>query len=202
MTFISLLHAKLDLSRTICSRPTITSVQYPARIRNLHGAASLILPVARLETDSIAYTAATGLVDANALPRVELDYIQRPDSSDIDVRGKGYYVERGVVYKKNGTPIHVSKTGLIYLTGAMGKQERVGLGWVLFAAYPDFYGYKHGIHTQMDHINGISTDNEAWNFRPMTIHQNAAVRHRTGFTIPPPITQTRRTNDSRANTRN
>jgi len=64
MTFISLLHAKLDLSRTICSRPTITSVQYPARIRNLHGAASLILPVARLETDSIAYTAATGLVDA------------------------------------------------------------------------------------------------------------------------------------------
>ena len=116
----------------------------------------------------------------NALPRVESDYIQRPDSSVIDVRGKGYYVERGVVYKKNGTPIHVSKTGYIYLTGAMGKQERVGLGWVLFAAYPDFYGYKHGIHTQMDHINGISTDNEAWNFRPMTVHQNAAVRHQTG----------------------
>jgi hypothetical protein len=117
----------------------------------------------------------------NALPRVESDYIQRPDSSDIDVRGKGYYVERGVVYKKNGTPIHVSKTGKIQLTGAMGKREMVGLGWVLFAAYPDFYGYKHGIHTQMDHINGISTDNEAWNFRPMTIHQNAAVSHRTGF---------------------
>ena len=117
----------------------------------------------------------------NDLPRVELDYIPRPDSSDIDVRGKGYYVERGVVYKKNGTPIRVSKTGYIDLTGAMGKQERVGLGWVLFAAYPDFYGYKHGIHTQMDHINGISTDNEAWNFRPMTVHQNAAVSHRTGF---------------------
>ena len=32
----------------------------------------------------------------------------------------------------------------------------------------------------MDHINGISTDNEAWNFRPMTVHQNAAVRHQTG----------------------
>ena len=116
----------------------------------------------------------------NALPRVESDYIHRPDSSVIDVRGKGYYVERGVVYKKNGTPIRVSKTGYIDLTGAMGKQERVGLGWVLFAAYPDFYGYKHGIHTQMDHINGISTDNEAWNFRPMTVHQNAAVRHQTG----------------------
>ena len=32
----------------------------------------------------------------------------------------------------------------------------------------------------MDHINGNSTDNEAWNFRPMTVLQNAAVRHRTG----------------------
>jgi hypothetical protein len=117
----------------------------------------------------------------NALPRVELDYIPRPNSSDIDVRGKGYYVERGIVYKKNGAPIYVKKTGKIYLTGAMGKREIVGLGWILFAAYPDFYGYKHGIHTQMDHINGISTDNEAWNFRPMTVHQNAAVRHRTGF---------------------
>ena len=114
------------------------------------------------------------------LPRVELDYIPRPNASDIDVRGKGYYVERGVVYKKDGTPIHVSKTGIIQLTGAMGKREGVGLGWVLFAAYPDFYGYEHGMHTQMDHINGISTDNEAWNFRPMTIHQNAAVSHHTG----------------------
>ena len=68
----------------------------------------------------------------NDLPRVELDYIPRPDSSDIDVRGKGYYVERGVVYKKNGTPIHVSKTGHINLTGAMGKTGncRIGLGFV------------------------------------------------------------------------
>jgi hypothetical protein len=117
----------------------------------------------------------------NALPRAELECIQRPNASDIDVRGKGYYVERGIVYKKDGTPIYVSKTGLINLTGAIGKQEGVGLGWILFAAYPDFYGYKHGIHTQMDHINGISTDNEAWNFRPMTSHQNAAVKHQTGF---------------------
>ena len=114
------------------------------------------------------------------LPRAELDYIQRPNSSDIDVRGRGYYVERGIVYKKNGAPFRVSKTGHIQLTGAMGKQEMVGLGWVLFAAYPDFYGYKHGLHSQMDHINGVSTVNEAWNFRPMTIHQNAAVSHRTG----------------------
>jgi len=116
----------------------------------------------------------------NDLPRVELDYIPRPNSSDIDVRGKGYYVERGVVYKKNGTPIYVTKTGHILLTGAMGKREMVGLGWVLFAAYPDFYGYDRDHHKEMDHINGISTDNEAWNFRPMTVHQNAAVRHQTG----------------------
>jgi hypothetical protein len=122
-------------------------------------------------------------LDCNTLPRVELDRIPRPNSSDITVRGKGYYVERGVVYQGNGTPIHVSKTGHIYLTGAMGKQEMVGLGWILFAAYPAFYGYRHGLHVEMDHINGISTDNEAWNFRPMTIHQNAAVSHRTGSRV-------------------
>jgi len=63
---------------------------------------------------------------------------------------------------RDGTPINVKKTGDILLTGAMGKQERVGLGWVLFAAYPDFYGYRHGLHTQMDHINGKSTENDAW----------------------------------------
>jgi hypothetical protein len=120
-------------------------------------------------------------LECTYLPRVELDYIPRPNSSDINVRGRGYYVERGIVYKKNGTPIRVSKTGHILLTGAMGKKQMVGLGWVLFAAYPGFYGYKHGLHTQMDHINGISTDNEAWNFRPMTSHQNAAVSHQTGF---------------------
>ena len=96
------------------------------------------------------------------------------------MRGKGYYVERGVVYKKTGRPIRVTKRGRIDLTGKTGKKEKVGVGWILFAAYPAFYNYKHGLHTQMDHINGISTDNEAWNFRPMTAHQNAAVSHQTG----------------------
>ena len=119
-------------------------------------------------------------LECDTLPRVELERIPRPNSSEIDARGKGYYVERGVVYKKDGTPIFVSKRGDIYLTGAAGKQEIVGMGWILFAAYPDFYGYRHGLHTEQDHINGKSTDNAAWNFRPMTKHQNAAVRHRTG----------------------
>ena len=116
----------------------------------------------------------------NDLPRVDLTLVPRPKSSEVDVRGKGYYVERGVVYTWTGRPIHVSETGYIYLTGKTGKQEKVGVGWVLFAAYPAFYNYKHGLHTQMDHINGNSTDNHAWNFRPMTVLQNAAVRHRTG----------------------
>ena len=51
-------------------------------------------------------------LERNALPRVESDYIHRPDSSVIDVRGKGYYVERGVVYKKNGTPIQRLEDGI------------------------------------------------------------------------------------------
>jgi len=119
-------------------------------------------------------------LECTDLPRIELERIPRPNSSEMNVKGKGYVVERGVVYKKDGTPIHVSKRGVISLTGAMGKQEKVGLGWILFAAYPDFYGYDHGLHTQMDHINGVSTHNEAWNFRPMTVHQNAMVSHQTG----------------------
>jgi len=115
-----------------------------------------------------------------SLPRVDLTLVPRPNANDIDVTGKGYYVKRGVVYKKNGHPIYVSKRGKIYLTGKTGKREKVGVGWVLFAAYPAFYNYKHGLHTQMDHINGNSKDNHAWNFRPMTVLQNAAVRHCTG----------------------
>jgi len=119
-------------------------------------------------------------LECTNLPRVELERIPRPNSSEMNVKGKGYVVERGVVYKKDGTPIYVTETGHIYLTGAMGKREWVGLGWILFAAYPDFYGYHHGLHKEMDHINGNSTDNKAWNFRPVTAHQNAMVSHRTG----------------------
>ena len=116
----------------------------------------------------------------NDLPRVDLGLVPRPNSSHIDVTGKGYYVERGIVYKKNGDPIYVTETGKIYLTGKTGKTEKAGLGWILFGAYPTFYDYRHGLHTQMDHINGNWKDNHAWNFRPMTRHQNAAVSHRTG----------------------
>ena len=119
-------------------------------------------------------------LECTNLPRVELERIPRPNSSEMNVKGKGYVVDRGVVYKKDGTPIRVTETGRIYLTGAMGKREWVGLGWILFAAYPDFYGYRHGLHKEMDHINGVSTHNEAWNFRPMTVHQNAMVSHQTG----------------------
>ena len=119
-------------------------------------------------------------LECTNLPRVELERIPRPNSSEMNVKGKGYVVDRGVVYKKDGTPIHVGKMGDIRLTGAMGKREKVGLGWILFAAYPDFYGYDRDLHKEMDHINGVSTENEAWNFRPMTAHQNAMVRHRTG----------------------
>ena len=119
-------------------------------------------------------------LECTDLPRVELERIPRPNSSELNVKGKGYVVDRGVVYKKDGTPIYVTETGDIKLTGAMGKQEKVGLGWILFAAYPSFYGYDHGLHKEMDHINGNSTENEAWNFRPMTVHQNAMVSHRTG----------------------
>ncbi len=118
------------------------------------------------------------------LERKELTLVPRPNSDDIDVTGKGYYVEGGTVYhsksKRNGTPIHVSERGDIKLTGTDGTRKRVGLGWILFGAYPAFYGYAPGLHTEMDHINGKSKDNNAWNFRPMTALQNKAVCHCTG----------------------
>ena len=92
---------------------------------------------------------------------VELDRIPRPNSSDVDVTGRGYCVERGIVYSRNGAPIRVSTTGHVRLTGAGGVRKIVGLGRVLFAAYPRFYGYCPNLRVEMDHINGISTDNEA-----------------------------------------
>jgi hypothetical protein len=114
------------------------------------------------------------------LERKDLTLVPRPNSDDIDVRGKGYYVEGGTVYHSKGTPIHVSERGTIKLTGTDGRKKEVGLGWILFGAYPEFYGYVSGLHTEMDHINGKSKDNNAWNFRPMTALQNKAVCHRTG----------------------
>jgi hypothetical protein len=124
------------------------------------------------------------------LERKELTLVPRPNSDDIDVRGKGYYVEGGTVYRStgngNGTPIHVSERGKIKLTGTDGKKKEVGLGWVLFGAYPEFYGYVRGLHTEMDHINGNSKDNKAWNFRPMTKLQNMAVCHWTGSRLERP----------------
>jgi hypothetical protein len=114
------------------------------------------------------------------LERKDLTLVPRPNSDDIDVRGKGYYVEGGTVYHSKGTPMRVSERGTIKLTGTDGTRKKVGLGWILFGAYPEFYGYVSGLHTEMDHINGNSKDNKAWNFRPMTALQNKAVCHRTG----------------------
>ena len=113
------------------------------------------------------------------LPRVDLQIIQRPKSGPIDVTGKGYHVKGGVLYKENGETLYVTPDGTVFLAGTK-KQQQVRLGLVLATAYPDFYQYVPGKHTEVDHINGLHRDNAAYNFRPVTRQQNTALAHRTG----------------------
>jgi hypothetical protein len=114
-----------------------------------------------------------------SLPRVDLSVVTRPNSDDINVTGKGYFVDGGVVYFRGGKPLRVGKDGTVYMTGRNGKQFKVHIGRVLFAAYPAFYRFDPA-HMEIDHIDGDHTNNHPGNFRPVTSQQNAALAHRTG----------------------
>ena len=74
-------------------------------------------------------------LERNALPRVEPDYIQRPDSSVIDVRGRGYYVERGVVYKKKRYADPRLEDG-VYLPDRRDGGNGKGSDWAGFCSPP------------------------------------------------------------------
>ena len=65
------------------------------------------------------------------------------------------------------------------MTDRNGKQFKVHIGRVLFAAYPAFYRFDPA-HTEIDHIDGDHTNNHPGNFRPVTSQQNMALAHRTG----------------------
>jgi len=114
-----------------------------------------------------------------SLPRVDLNVVTRPKSGDIDVAGKGYVVDGGVVYQKNGNPLRVKKDGKFHMTDRNGKRFIVHTGRVLFAAYPTFYRVDSA-HTEIDHIDGNRANNHPGNFRPVTGQQNTALAHRTG----------------------
>jgi hypothetical protein len=109
------------------------------------------------------------------LPRVDLGIIRRPKSALIDVTGMGYYTERGVIFNKYGIQLYVDPNGRVRLTDKTGKQQSVRPGLVFATAYPVHYQYAPGKHTEIDHINGNHTINEAWNFRPVTRQQNMAL---------------------------
>jgi len=114
-----------------------------------------------------------------SLPRVDLSVVTRPNSDDIDITGKGYVVDGGVVYHKGGNPLRARKDGKFMMTDRNGKSLRVHVGRVLFAAYPDFYRVDSA-HTEIDHIDGDHGNNEPGNFRPVTTQQNRALAHQTG----------------------
>jgi len=114
-----------------------------------------------------------------SLPRVDLNVVTRPNSENIDVTGKGYVVDGGVVYQKNGTPLRARKNGTFNMTDRNGKQFTVHIGRVLFAASPAFYRFDSA-HTEIDHIDGDHGNNEPGNFRPVTSQQNRALAHQTG----------------------
>jgi hypothetical protein len=116
-----------------------------------------------------------------ALPKVDLTIISLPKSDVIDVAGRGYYVDKGVLYQKNGKPMAIdSDTGRVFLTDTNGKNVKARIGRVLFTAYPTFYGFDPTVHDEVDHINGDHTCNEPWNLRPVTRQQNASLSHYMG----------------------
>jgi hypothetical protein len=116
------------------------------------------------------------------LPRVDLNVVTRPNSDDIDVTGKGYVVDGGVVYHKGGNRLAVGKDGVCYMTDRDGKKFKVHVGRVLFTAYPAFYRFDPA-HTEIDHIDGNHTNNDPGNFRPVTSQQNSALAHQTGTRV-------------------
>ncbi len=113
------------------------------------------------------------------LPRVDLTIIPRPIAGSIDVAKQGYFVEGGTLYRKKDTPLSVNEKdgGTCQLTDPRGRSVIVHLGWVLFNAYPEFYGFDAKVHkeAQVDHIDGDRTNNAPNNFRPMTGRQNRTV---------------------------
>jgi hypothetical protein len=115
----------------------------------------------------------------NQCIRVDLKKITRPGSETIDVTGRGYYTQGGKVYGKNGNVIAMTESGHLFLTGSRGT-KRVHIARILFTAYPDLYKFDPEYHDQIDHIDGDHTNNEPWNFRPVTRHQNGMVRVQTG----------------------
>ena len=108
---------------------------------------------------------------------VELEKITRPGSETIDVTGRGYYTKGGKVYGENGNVIAMDKSGHLFLTGD-GGQKGVHLAWILFNAYPDLYKFNSEFHDTVNHIDGDRTNNEPWNFRPVTADQNFSLYYK------------------------
>jgi hypothetical protein len=130
-------------------------------------------------------SARRGLIDRLHLQiisksRVDLTNVTRMKTSDIDVTGRGYFVEAGILKNSSGAHVNIKEDGFVKLIDRRGKSKSCNIGSVMFTAYRDLYSFDSRFHVEVDHIDGDSTNNVPWNFRPVTPHQNRMVSHRTG----------------------
>lgn len=63
-TLITKLHARLDLERAIIGRGPVRAAEYPARIRSLHTASTIVSDTLASSQDALAVMASTRLTDA------------------------------------------------------------------------------------------------------------------------------------------
>jgi hypothetical protein len=63
-TLITKLHARLDLERAVIGRGPVHVAEYPARIRTLHTASTIVSDTLASNQDALAVMASTRLVDA------------------------------------------------------------------------------------------------------------------------------------------
>jgi hypothetical protein len=121
--------------------------------------------------------AAQNTTSTNSNATRVLEPITRPDTETFDVMGN-YYTAGGKVYGKNGNVIAMDKSGHLLLTSDKG-QKKVHLAWILFNAYPDLYKFNPEFHDTVNHIDGDRTNNEPWNFRPVTAAQDSMLYYKT-----------------------
>lgn len=119
------------------------------------------------------------LKDELQTQKADVTTIYRPKAADLDVTGRGYYVENCILYR-NGKEVNPTKQGFVGISVQTGRQVLVDIAWIMFSTFPTIYNFDPVFHKENDHINGDPLFNVPWNFRPVTKRQNALLSVMTG----------------------